>query len=114
MRRVLVDTNVVLDVLPGRELSESTLAAHAVTIIHYLYLKVVAALLNVFGEAPVDGSVLEAALHLPLADFEGSVAAVAAQHSGCDLIVTRDPKRFRGSPLQSLSPEEALPLLAKR
>jgi hypothetical protein len=58
-----------------------------------------------------DGSVIEEALRLSLADFEDAVTAAAARMSECDYIVTRDPKGFRGSPVRPLAPEAVLPLL---
>jgi predicted nucleic acid-binding protein len=137
MKKTLVDVNVVLDVLLDRQphakassavwaaietgSSRGFLAAHAVTTIHYLIRRELGALkatnaisriLKVFDVAMVDGAVLQEALQLPLPDFEDSVTAAAAQLSGCELIVTRDPKGFRGSPIRSIAPEAALPLLS--
>ncbi|HEV2198942.1 MAG TPA: PIN domain-containing protein [Bryobacteraceae bacterium] len=136
MKTVLVDTNVVLDVLLNRQphadgsaavwalietgSARGVLAAHAVTTIHYLIRRelgaakakrTVSAMLRVFGVAPVDGAVLQRALDLPLADFEDAVTAAAAQFTGCDYIVTRDPRGFRLSPIRQLTPEAAAPLL---
>ncbi len=138
MKRVLVDVNVALDVLLERQphvegsaavwaaietgSSEGLLAAHAVTTIHYLIRKdlgavqarrIVSAMLKVFPVATVDGQVIQDALDLPLPDFEDSVTVAAALSAGCDYIVTRDPKGFRGSPVRWLTPEAAVPLLAK-
>jgi predicted nucleic acid-binding protein len=138
MKRVLVDINVVLDVLLDRQPHagasaavwaavetgsvEGFLAAHAVTTIHYLIQKelgaararrTVTAILRVFGVAAVDGSVIQDGLNLPLSDFEDSVTTAAARFTGCDYIVTRDPKGFRGSPIRPLTPEAAVPLLSK-
>lgn len=138
MKRVLVDVNVVLDVLLDRQphvegsaavwaaietgSSEGLLAAHAVTTIHYLIRKelgaakakrTISAMLRVFSVAAVDGRVIQDALELPLPDFEDSVTAAAALLAGCDYIVTRDPKGFRESPIRCLTPEAAVPLLAK-
>jgi predicted nucleic acid-binding protein len=135
MRRVLFDTNVVLDVLLDRQpyaeasalvwaaleagVAEGLLAAHAVTTIHYLVRKekgnvkarrIVSAILRVFGVAAVDSAVVQEALELPCPDFEDAVTAAAARSAGCECIVTRDPKGFRGSPLPALTPEAALPL----
>jgi len=137
--KILIDINVVLDVLldwqPHVKASqalwaaietgkaEGLLAAHAMTTIHYLLSReqgnagakrTVAALLRVFGVAPVDGTVLHDALTSPSADFEDAVTAAAARLAGCDLIVTRDPKGFRGSSVQALSPEAALPLVVRK
>lgn len=139
MKRVLFDTNVVLDVLLDRRphaeasaaawaavetgISEGMLAAHAVTTIHYLVRREVGnvkakrammAILRVFGVATVDGAVVQEALQLPLSDFEDAVTAAAARLAGCECIVTRDPRGFRGSPVLSLTPEAVMPLLAKR
>jgi len=136
MKRLLVDTNVALDVLLDREphveksvaiwaaietrLSEGFLAAHAITTIHYLMQKelgvakakqMIGLILLVFRVAPVDGAVIEQASRLPIADFEDAVTAAAALKSDCEFIVTRDPKGFRGSPVRALGPEAALPIL---
>jgi predicted nucleic acid-binding protein len=138
MKRILFDTNVVLDVLLDRrpyvEASaaawaavetgavDGMLAAHAVTTIHYLLRKelgnaattrTVSAILRVFQVAGVDGSVVREALQLPSSDFEDAVTAAAARMAGCDCIVTRDPKGFRGSPVRSLTPEAITLLLDK-
>jgi predicted nucleic acid-binding protein len=136
MKRILFDTNVVLDVLLDRQpyveasaaawaavetgIAEGMLAAHAVTTIHYLVRKergnarasrIVSAILRVFGVAAVDGAVVQEALQLPFSDFEDAVTAAAARLAGCEYIVTRDPKGFRGSPVRSLTPEAVTPLL---
>jgi predicted nucleic acid-binding protein len=136
MKRLLVDTNIILDVLLDRQPhadvsvalwaaveeghAEGYLAAHSITTIHYLIHKqkgtlkpkqVVAFLLRVFRVAAVDATVIEHALRLPLPDFEDAVTAAAAEISGCDFIVTRDPKGFRGAPVRTLAPQAALPLL---
>ena len=136
MKKILFDVQVILDVLQDRarhrEASaaawaaveggkvEGFLAAHAVTTIHYLVRKergaakakrILSAILRVFGVAAVDGSVMNEALQLSCSDFEDAVTAAAARRSGCDCIVTRDPKGFRGSMVPSLTPDAALPLL---
>jgi predicted nucleic acid-binding protein len=136
MKRVLVDRNVVLDVLLDRQphvgasigvwaavetgSAQGLLAAHAVTTIHYLIRRelglararrTISTMLRVFGVAVVDGPVIQIALGLPLSDFEDAVTAAAAQFAGCDCIVTRDPRGFRGCGMQVLIPEAAVPLL---
>jgi predicted nucleic acid-binding protein len=138
MKRILFDTNVVLDVLLDRQphveasaaawaavetgRSKGMLAAHAVTTIHYLVRKamgnikatqIISSILRVFEVATVDGAVIQEALQLPFSDFEDAVTAVAARLAGCECIVTRDPKGFRGSPVRSLTPEAVMPLLAQ-
>jgi len=136
--RALVDVNVVLDVLLDRKphvgasaavwaaietgQTEGLLAAHAVTTIHYLIRKeqstakarrTVSSILRVFGVAMVDAAVIQEALQLSSPDFEDAVTISAARLAGCDVIVTRDPRGFRQSPVRVLTPEAAAPLLAK-
>jgi predicted nucleic acid-binding protein len=136
LKRILLDTNVVLDVLLDRAhhaaagaavwtliergAAEGMLAAHAITTIHYLARKargaagaqrIVHDLLKVFRIAPVDESVARAALRLGWADFEDAVTAAAAQAAGCEWIVTRDPRGFAGAPVDVLPPEAAAALL---
>jgi predicted nucleic acid-binding protein len=138
MKRILFDTNVVLDVLLDRQpyveasaaawaaveagISKGMLAAHAVTTIHFLVrkelgnikaIRIVSAILRVFGVAAVDGRVVQEALQLPFPDFEDAVTAAAARLAACEWIVTRDPKGFRGSPVRCLTPEAVTPLLDK-
>ncbi|MCY0725504.1 hypothetical protein OVW19_27575, partial [Klebsiella pneumoniae] len=87
-----------------------------VTTVHYLNTRSVgprqargttAAILSVFDVAPVNGSVLSAALALRFKDFEDAVTAAAARSAGCDAVVTRNPKDFRDSPVRVLTPHEA-------
>jgi len=138
MKRILFDTNVVLDILLDRQPyveasaaawaavetgnAEGMLAAHAVTTLHHLVRKemgnikarrIISAILKVFGVATVDSAVIQEALQLPFSDFEDAVTAAAARLAGCECIVTRDPKGFRGSPVRSLTPEAVTPLLDK-
>jgi predicted nucleic acid-binding protein len=139
MKRILVDVNVILDVLlerkPFAEASaavwaaietgrvEGLLSAHAVTTIHYLVRKekgvagtkrTLSEILRVFGVATVDGAVIQEALQLPCPDFEDAVTAAAARGAGCASVVTRDPKGFRGSLVQALTPEMAVALMSTR
>ncbi len=138
MKRILFDTNVVRDVLLDRQphvggsaavwgeavesgVSEGMLAAHAVTTIHYLVRKergnlkarqIILAIMGVFKVSAVDSAVIQEALQLPISDFEDAVTAAVARSEGCDFIVSRDPKGFRGSPVRSLTPEAVVPLLS--
>jgi predicted nucleic acid-binding protein len=136
MKRVLFDTNVVLDVLLDRPphaegsakawaavetgVAKGMLAAHAVTAIHYLIRKekgnarakrIMAAILRIFAVAAVDGRTVQEALQLRFSDFEDAVTAAAARQAGCDFIVTRDPRGFRESAVRAVPPEAVMPLL---
>jgi predicted nucleic acid-binding protein len=85
-----------------------------VTTVHYLLQKqlgavkarrVASSILRVFGVAAVNGAVLQEALQLALSDFEDAVTAAAARAAGCEFILTRDSRGFRGSPVRTLTPE---------
>jgi len=135
MRRVLFDINVVLDVLLDRQpwaeagasawkcvelgAAEGMLAANAVTTLHYLLRKelgnagakrVLSAMLGVFAVAPVTGIVVTEALGLEVSDFEDAVTA-AARMAGCDWIVTRDTRSFRGATVPALPAEGVVAIL---
>ena len=138
MRRILFDTNIILDVLldrqPHAEASaalwarveigdaEGMVSGLALTTIHYLIRRdigsakanrVVAELMKVFQVAPVTAGVIQEALALPFSDFEDAVTAAAARSAGCDYVVTRDTKGFRGSPLPCFAPDAMAPLLGQ-
>lgn len=135
--RLLLDTNVVLDLLLARVPFDRAavalasrvsrgevvgyLCATSVTTVHYIARKAlgangaheaVAELLELFSVAPVTDAVLGAALERGFADFEDAVIDAAAQHVGVDAIVTRDAKGFESSKLTVFSPDEVLRALA--
>ena len=131
--RVLVDTNILLDVLLERRpfftasagvlgLIERNriaglLGATTVTTLDYLLTQAlprpaarqaIRTLLALFEVAPVNRAVLEEALDSGLADFEDAVLEQAARLAGADAIVTRNPKDFRRAALKVLEPDELL------
>jgi len=133
VKRFLLDVNVVLDVLlersphhePAAALwaaletgrGRGVLSAHAITTVHYLVQRArgrrvarlaVEALLTVYDVAPVDGALLRAALALDWPDLEDAVGAAAAAASGCDAIVTRNPRDFRACALPVIDAATAL------
>lgn len=135
--KLLIDTNVVLDVLLEREpfaeharrlwaqvesgKVEGLLAAHSVTTVWYLAAEartrafareVVSLVAEVFGVAAVDSGVMRRALRLDLADFGDAVCAAAAEGAGCDLLVTRNGKDYRQSPVAAVDPMTALAVIA--
>ena len=136
MTRLLVDVNVVLDALLVRpphsdaatklwtaveeKRAEGLVPAHGVTTLYYLLGRAKGAasagraigdLLAVFKVASVDQTVLQRALTLAWPDFEDAVCAAAAEAAGCDLIVTRDPAGFKGSPVPTVNAATAWALL---
>jgi predicted nucleic acid-binding protein len=129
VKTLLVDLNVILDVLldrrPGIDAAAALWAAieagqgrglipaHGITTIFYVIEKArggafarrgVERLISVFGVAPVNEAVVRRALAFAWSDFEDAVCAAAAEASGCDAIVTRDPKGFPDSPIPVVDP----------
>ena len=134
--RVLVDTNVVLDVLMARAphlehalaifaLVETgrvrgVLAATTVTTVFYLAAKAlrpeaasrhVHALLELFDVASVDRAVLLRALDAGFVDFEDAVVHEAGRSAGADAIVTRDRSGFAAAELPVFAPDAFLAAL---
>lgn len=133
----LVDTNVVLDVMLGREphLIDSAavlaaietskcaglLSATTVTTIHYIAerhigseaaLKQISQLFSLFGVAPVNQAVLGSALGLGMPDFEDAVLHEAAVQAGADCIVTRNVDDFAMAKIPVYTPAQFLAALA--
>ncbi|MFH1024057.1 MAG: PIN domain-containing protein [Planctomycetota bacterium] len=131
--RVLVDTNVVLDVLLARQpfvgasagvfslversRIEGLLCATTVTTIDYLLKQTLPrpaahqalrTLLELFEIAPVNRAVLEEALKSRVADFEDAVLDQAARLAGAEIVVTRNQADFRHASLKILGPDEFL------
>jgi len=131
--RVIIDTNVVLDVLLARtpfvksasrvfalvEQSkiEASLCAMTVTTVHYLLTqslprdegrRALRGLLELFEIAPVNRPVLEEALKSKIEDFEDAVVEQAGRLAGAEAIITRNTKGFRRSAIKALDPAELL------
>jgi predicted nucleic acid-binding protein len=131
--RILLDSNVVIDFLEGREpfFEESArvierveqgvvtglLCATTLTTIAYLAGKTIGKkqaveqvrqLLTLFEVAPVNRSILDAALAANMADFEDAVLAEAAHQSGAQAIITRNLKDFARSPVRAYTPRQWL------
>ena len=136
--RVLLDTNVVLDVLLARQpfvgasaevfglvehaRIEGFLCATTITTIDYLLTQTMPhpaarqalqKLLELFEIAPVNRAVLEEALKSKLADFEDAVLDQAGRLAGAEVVVTRNQKDFRHATLKVLGPDELLASLPK-
>ena len=139
--KLLVDINVVLDVVLGREeflrnsgrlltaIDEDAggpsilgfVAGHTVTTIHYITAKqksrreadaAVSDLLRIVQVVPIELIDFTQALALDLRDFEDAVQAAAALKIGADYLVTRNPRDFIGVPgLDVRTPAQALALL---
>ena len=134
--KVIVDTNVVLDVLLAREpflrpavdvfrlVEESRIdafiCATTVTTVDYLLVKslptsdarsALRRLISLFEIATVNRPVIERALESKIQDFEDAVLDEAGQMAGADFVITRNTKDFTGSSLKVCDPEEFRALL---
>jgi predicted nucleic acid-binding protein len=131
MRRVLFDTNILLDVLLQRmpwqadasaifaaaQAGHLVVCVSALTIANIFY---VARRLVGLGKAraavrdclqaceifPLDRSALEQADLLSGSDYEDNIQIACAVSGKVDAIVTRDPRGFAHSPIAVLSPGE--------
>ena len=131
--KILLDTNVVLDLLLAREpfvrqareiflmvengRIEGFLCATSIVTLHYLVGRqkgrieadsVISDLLSLFQIASVDKNVLLYASANNGNDYEDSVIYTAAERNGVDVIVTRDTKGFALSKVTVMSPEVLL------
>ncbi len=131
--RILIDTNVVLDVLMARRphvdhalavfaLVDSgrvrgVLGATTITTVFYLAAKGVGvprarahvrSLLDLFDVAAVDRAVLVAALDAGFDDFEDGVLHEAGVVTGVDAVVSRDGTGFAAASLPVFTPSAFL------
>ena len=131
--KVLVDTNVVLDVLLDRRpfaksasrifalveesKIEGFLCATTVTTVDYLLgqalapgkaRKALRQLLQLFEIAPVNRPVLEQALQSRISDFEDAVQEQSARLVGVDAIATRNVKDFEKSTVTVFDPVDLI------
>lgn len=129
--RLLIDINVLLDVAlqrPGAPASGQLLAScgrqhdgwlawHSVATLAYLIERQQSAIsgrdfirgLLVWAEvASTDRAHVLAALDLPMRDFEDALQVAAAIACGAQIIVTRNERDFKGSPVPALNPEAFL------
>jgi predicted nucleic acid-binding protein len=131
--KILIDTNIVLDLLLEREpfvekaiaLFEQIecgnlagyIAATTITNIFYIIRKTegrevalaaINRLLIGLQFCAVDRQTVETALSIDLKDFEDSIQLACTTLNQLDAIVTRDRKDFIGSPLPVYSPAEIL------
>ena len=134
--KILLDTNIVLDVLMDRMPFSDTavelfskvedgaiigyLCGTTITAVYYLASKTLGSaraqkeikkLLSLFEVAPVNRLVLESALVVDFNDFEDAVIHEAACHVGANAIVTRNLKDFKKSRISVYTSEELARIL---
>jgi predicted nucleic acid-binding protein len=130
LRRVLFDTNVLLDVLLRRQphfgasaraldavakgQAEGFVSGHAVATLAYLLQRQLgkargkAVLLDLLAHlqiAPVTDRGVRQALAGTFADLEDAICHAAAEEVGVALIVTRNTRDFAGGSIPAVSPE---------
>ena len=132
--RILIDTNVILDILQKREPffadsyralrkaieedDECLLCASAVTDIFYMLRKALGSaqkakeqierLAQLVSFADVQGMDIHAALMRAMPDFEDAVVDVVAERNGAGCILTRNIKDFAGSVVPAILPADFL------
>ncbi len=136
--KILVDTNVLLDVLCERtefyddsaavwSLAEqgrmtAFIAAVSVTNIYYIVrklgdhrkaMKAMTQLRDIFSVAACDAQVLNQAIDAKMQDLEDAVQYFTAAHAGADMIVTRNVKHFPKGGIPAATPAEFLAVLDK-
>ena len=136
--RVIVDTNIVLDVLLARKpfvvaaanifglieqsRIEGLLCATTFTTIDYLLTQslprpesheAIRKLLELFEVAPVNRPVIEEAFQSRILDFEDAILEQAGRLAGANAIVTRNTRDFRNSSVKALEPDELLSAIKK-
>ena len=135
--KLLIDTNVVLDILLRRELyyknaakiavlSEKShincyVSASAVTDVYYIAYKelknkgaaidLLKKLFNAFRIATVSEASIYEALDLEWDDFEDCVQYTVGRNVNVDYIITRNPKDFDKSQIDVISPEAFLDMV---
>ena len=136
--KVLIDTNVALDILlnrhPGftnaavifsmtrQKIIESYISASAITDIFYLAEKdlgkkptkeALKEMLQVFKPATVTDSHIFQALELDWDDFEDSVQFVVGAGLTVDYIITRNTQDFTSGSIIAVTPEQFLETIAQ-
>ena len=123
--RVLIDTNVILDILQKREPfftdsyralrralendAECLISASAATDIFCVLRKEhIDQLAQVVSFADVQGMDIHTALMRAMPDFEDAVVDAVAERSGASYILTRNIKDFTGSVVPAILPADFL------
>ncbi|SDE29423.1 type II toxin-antitoxin system VapC family toxin [Niabella drilacis] len=133
MKRVFIDTNIVIDLLQKREgfyieaqelftlgdngdirlyLSALTIAnTHYILLKHYKpdeAKKILATFKVLVSVLPIDDKIIELALASDFKDFEDAIQYFTAMEHQIDVIITRNKKDFKGSSISLLTAKEYL------
>jgi predicted nucleic acid-binding protein len=137
--KVLIDTNIVLDVLLNRQpycqdaakiivlsekkIIESYVSASEITDIYYITQKeyknkqitivLIKKILEVISVATITGNDIYQALDLGWNDFEDSVQYIVGESIAADYIITRNTDDFSNSTIKIVTAEQFLNILSE-
>lgn len=136
--RVLIDTNIIMDVLANREgfsepasqlfklceVGQVQGIVYALSIANIAYIMrkeldreqikdVIAKLDAIFTIADMKGDDFKKAAKLPMDDFEDALQSVCATRLKADFIVTRNLKDFKNSKVMAIKPSELIERMAE-
>ena len=137
--KILVDTNIIIDALTGREpfresaeqifllaanqIEEMYITASSATDIFYLHRKylhnaeqsknTMSKLYQLFGILDVTANDCQDALLLDMKDYEDAVVSCCAQRNQMDYIVTRNVKDYKQSKVKTLLPDDFVKLVSQ-
>jgi len=136
MRKIFIDTNILLDVILRRadfyqqaatiwadcesRKVQGYVSAISLNNMHYIMRKMVAPdvaleyvrlVLNVFSIVHLDESILRLAVDLPQKGFEDAIQTFSAVQIKADCIVTRDKSQLSGNYMPVITPAEYADLL---
>jgi len=131
--RLLLDTNVLLDVIAARQpfyeaaariwslaehdQIEAFVSAISFNNIYYIVRKsagkdeadrALKAIRDLFTPVPLDAKLINRAMDAPIDDFEDAVQFHSASRENVDSLITRDPDGFPRTGVPVLSPQEFL------
>lgn len=131
--KVLIDTNIIMDVLANREgfsepasqifklceLGKVQGFVYALSIANIAYImrkelersrieEVISKLALIFTIADMKGDDLKKAAAQPIDDFENALQSVCASRLKADFIVTRNLKDFKNSKVMAIKPSELI------
>lgn len=137
--RILLDTNIILDIALGRvpHLADSGdvfrkidnesiygfVTATTITDIYYVAkrekghqttIDFISNLIEIVDVIGIDREIVIASLVSDFTDFEDAIQSVSSRLNGIDYIITRNQKDFIKSDISAVSPKELLALLKKK
>ncbi|MBQ1344113.1 PIN domain-containing protein [Candidatus Saccharibacteria bacterium] len=134
--KVLIDTNVIIDALQSRkgfledagwvllksDRYDGYITASSITDIYYLYHRFtrdraktkqgIMAITEILDILDTTGADCRNAMRSDISDYEDAVLVETSLREKIDIIVTRNQKDFRNSPVKICSPLEFLEILA--